>query len=193
MPQISTLVGCLTGSVTGNFELLPAQTRSFSRFGGWHDSNGDSSEKSTRLQSWIDKLKRARTKSSRFCRCAAVSLVCPRSFSGFSCRYCRKYWCTANLETGRCFLVSFRASFLVVWCRFSADFVTTIFATRLTAVFLPLPLRFSSVSPQRSRAIAHLRVLAPSSAAWQPGRGSGRRLPCPQNGSASIRHVSHLG
>ena len=54
MPQNITLVGCFTVSVTGTFELLLAQTRSFLRFGGQYNSNGDSSKKSTRLQSWMD-------------------------------------------------------------------------------------------------------------------------------------------
>ena len=90
MPQTITLVGCFTVSETGTSELLLAQTRSLWRFGGWYNSNGDSSEKSTRLQSRIDQLMRVRAKSSRFCHCAAVSLGCLRSFSDFSCRQWRK-------------------------------------------------------------------------------------------------------
>ena len=54
----------------------------------------------------------------------------------------------------------FCASFVVHWCRFSADFAM-IFTTCLLAAFLPLLLRFSGVSPRRSRATQCLSVLGP--------------------------------
>ena len=41
----------------GTSELVLAQTRPFWRFGRWYNSNGDSSAKSTRLQSWMDQLR----------------------------------------------------------------------------------------------------------------------------------------
>ena len=89
MSQTITLVGCFTVSVTGTFQLLLAQTRSFRRFDRLFNSNGYSSEKSTRLLPWMDRVRRAGAKSSRFCRRSAISLGCLRGFSGFCCRHCR--------------------------------------------------------------------------------------------------------
>ena len=70
----------------------------------------------------MDDLRRARAKSSRFHLCAAVCLGCLSSFSSFSCRQGIKKRRLLDLEMGCCFAVSFRASFLADWRRFSANF-----------------------------------------------------------------------
>ena len=90
MTRTIALAGRLTLLVMGTSGLSPDQARSFWWLGGWLSSNGDSSMKSTRLQWRIDQLMWAFAKSSRFCFCAAISMGCICSLSGFRGRHCRR-------------------------------------------------------------------------------------------------------
>ena len=143
--------GCLTVFVWGSSEEWWAQTQSFCQLGGWYSSKGDSFVNKTRLQSSTVQLRLAMANSGLLCFCDSVNFGWRRGLMGFSFRDILRYRWVVDLETRWPLAVSLLASFLVDWPLFTIDLAITIFATRLTELFLPRPGLFSSVSLPLSR------------------------------------------